>query len=205
MSNVRAALTPNSFYPHDTNHRSQNAQSERIRRPSIMKNILVPIDFSDATSGVVEAAASLAREIGAQIILLHAMRPVFVTPHYSPDIAHLKIPPELEVAEQLIDWEMKLKRSGLAVSAVQLYGEPCTSIQAECERRHADFIVVGSHGHGAIYELLMGSTATSLLRNAPCPVLVVPFQKGKDAALCRTEQPLVGEPSLISRLLQRTN
>ena len=40
-------------------------------------------------------------------------------------------------------------------------------------------IVVGRHDHGALHDVLVGSTAKGLLRRAPCPVLVV---RSADAA-----------------------
>lgn len=45
---------------------------------------------------------------------------------------------------------------------------------AEQGRLAADAIVLGSHGHGALYDLLVGSVAEGVLRRAPCPVVVVP-------------------------------
>jgi nucleotide-binding universal stress UspA family protein len=38
---------------------------------------------------------------------------------------------------------------------------------------HVDVIVVGSHGHGAIARILLGSVSEKVVRHAPCPVLVV--------------------------------
>ncbi len=144
-----------------------------------MKIILAPIDFSEATIPVLEAAASLARAVGAMIVLVHAIRPVVVTPGYSPDIVSLKIPPEVESGAQLTFWQNKLQTDGLTVSTSQPQGEPATCIRNESKRLNADFIVVGSHGHGALYELLMGSTAAALLRDTPCPLLVVPIRDSR--------------------------
>ncbi|TCC24837.1 universal stress protein [Kribbella speibonae] len=38
----------------------------------------------------------------------------------------------------------------------------------------AELIVLGSHGHGAFHDALVGSTSLHVIRNAPCPVVVVP-------------------------------
>lgn len=42
------------------------------------------------------------------------------------------------------------------------------------DERRATAIVVGSHGHGALYSRLMGTTSTALIRHSRRPVLVVP-------------------------------
>jgi nucleotide-binding universal stress UspA family protein len=44
-------------------------------------------------------------------------------------------------------------------------------------RCKADFIVMGSHGHGALYNLLIGGTASGVIQKAPCPVVIVPTHK----------------------------
>jgi nucleotide-binding universal stress UspA family protein len=36
---------------------------------------------------------------------------------------------------------------------------------------------MGSHGHGALYHLFVGSVTTAVLKEAPCPVLVVPSDR----------------------------
>jgi Universal stress protein family len=38
----------------------------------------------------------------------------------------------------------------------------------------AAYIVLGSHGHTALYELIVGGTAAGILRDASCPVLIIP-------------------------------
>ena len=42
------------------------------------------------------------------------------------------------------------------------------------EHEHSDVIVVGSHGHGVLKRLVMGSVSTHVMHHAPCPVLLVP-------------------------------
>ena len=41
----------------------------------------------------------------------------------------------------------------------------------------ADFIVLGSHGRGAMHDLLVGSTAHMVIRKAPCPIVLVPVTR----------------------------
>ena len=53
-------------------------------------------------------------------------------------------------------------------------GLPVDLILQTCKEESADLIVVGSHGHGAVYNLLVGSVTAGVLKSAKCPVLVVP-------------------------------
>jgi len=48
------------------------------------------------------------------------------------------------------------------------------TLAEEADRRRAAAIVVGSHGHGALYSRLMGTTSSALIRHSRRPVLVVP-------------------------------
>ncbi|MFN2624413.1 MAG: universal stress protein [Chthoniobacterales bacterium] len=49
----------------------------------------------------------------------------------------------------------------------------------QAEACGADYIVMGSHGHTALYELLVGSTTHNVLMKASCPVVIVPPEKKK--------------------------
>ena len=57
---------------------------------------------------------------------------------------------------------------------VQLTGAPVPLILEQAKALAADYIVMGSHGHTAFYDLLVGTTTHGVLKKAPCPVLVVP-------------------------------
>ena len=52
-------------------------------------------------------------------------------------------------------------------------------IVEQAEKSRADYIVMGSHGHTAFYDLLVGSTTHGVLMRAKCPVLIVPAAKEK--------------------------
>lgn len=60
------------------------------------------------------------------------------------------------------------------METVLIEGPTVSSILDTSESRHADLIIMGSHGHGAVYNLLVGSVTEGVLKSAKCPVLVVP-------------------------------
>jgi nucleotide-binding universal stress UspA family protein len=38
----------------------------------------------------------------------------------------------------------------------------------------ADYVIMGSHGHGKLYDFLVGSTASGIIKKATCGVIIVP-------------------------------
>ena len=60
------------------------------------------------------------------------------------------------------------------VRAELALGSPLTTIVDYAKNIHADLIVIGTHGHGAVAALLIGSVAEGLVRKAVCPTLVIP-------------------------------
>src|ERR1700690_172659 len=157
-----------------------------------MNTILAPIDFSDATSSVIEAATTLSRALRAKIVLAHVIRPATVVTEFGPVLEGLASAAEYSAVENLGHWKTELQNDGLDVEASQLYGDPAPCICGEARRISADYIVIGSHGHRALYDLIMGGTASQLLRKAPCPVLIVPImeliRKAPDIPAARAEK-----------------
>jgi len=139
-----------------------------------MKTILIPIDFSDATNPVVEAGSAFARAVRAKIVLAHVIRPSAIVNEFSAVVESFASAVEKNASEQLSRWKAQLQDDGFAVETGLLHGQPSVCIREEAERLAADYIVVGSHGHGALYDFVVGSTASALLKSAPCPVLIVP-------------------------------
>jgi len=66
---------------------------------------------------------------------------------------------------------------GVDATALMVQGQTAESILKEADRLKAELIVIGSHGHGAVHHLLVGSVSEHVLRKAKCPVLVVPTHK----------------------------
>ncbi len=142
-----------------------------------MKTILTPVDFSSVSDAVIDAARLLARATNGRIVLLSIVQPPIITSDYGPmleNIGEIIAASEKTVARQLKHLAKKLTTPTLSVETVQLTGSPATIILAQAEATDADYIIMGSHGHTALYDLLVGSTAHQVLRKAPCPVMIVP-------------------------------
>jgi nucleotide-binding universal stress UspA family protein len=145
-----------------------------------MKMILVPLDFSDATASVVEEAARLAKAIDAHVILLHVVRLLTPVPRYSTERTNLAEAirvTEAAAEEELERTKIDLCTRGIAVHTLRLTGNAATDIVEQAEKLDVDYIVMGSHGHTAFYDLVVGSTTSAVLRRSRRVVLVVPAPK----------------------------
>lgn len=147
-----------------------------------MKTILVPVDFSDVTDLVVNEACTMAKALGARLVLLHISEPDpdFVGFEPGPLVVRTAVARDFKAEHRRIE-ELKAKTapSGLEIAALHMQGPLVEKVLAQAREQGADMIVMGSHGHGSIYELLVGSVTSGVLREAKCPVLVVPAREAK--------------------------
>ena len=81
---------------------------------------------------------------------------------------------ETAARKQVEHLEKLVTKTGVPVSSELVNGFAAGHILELARRLRASYIVLGSHGHTAVYDLLFGSTTHAVLRKAPCPVLVVP-------------------------------
>jgi nucleotide-binding universal stress UspA family protein len=142
-----------------------------------MKTILAPIDFSPATKGVIAAASSLARSYDGRVVLLNVTQPPLMMTEeslYVIDMDALTARTARAAVIQLEELREKLDNDFIHTEVMQLTGSPVALILEQARKLPADYIVMGSHGHTAFYDLLAGSTATGVVRKATCPVVIVP-------------------------------
>lgn len=143
-----------------------------------MKTILVPVDLSPVTKQVIADAAVLARAFRpARVVLLHVTKPVAVIADYTASrerIDELTALSAAAAAKELAVLQGTLQRTDLTVDVVSVTGSPVPLIVEHAKRLRADYVVIGSHGHSAFYDLLVGSTAGGIMKRAACPVVVVP-------------------------------
>jgi len=138
------------------------------------KKILVPVDLSDDHPSEISFAMDLARLLDAQILLLHVV-------DYVPTVMPVELPagyptPQLDVVRESAERKLAdvAKRfTGLDVTPMVEVGAAAHEIVVCAEREDVDQIVLGSHRHGAIARILLGSVAERVARTAPCPVTIV--------------------------------
>jgi nucleotide-binding universal stress UspA family protein len=140
--------------------------------------LLVAVDFSPGTEHVLAVAARFARPTQATIHLLHVASPEPGFVGYDPpggpedrDQRASELRDEHGALQVLAD---AVQAAGATVKPLLVKGATIEVILGEADRLHADLIVVGSHGHGAVHRFLVGSTADALVRQSEVPVLVVP-------------------------------
>jgi nucleotide-binding universal stress UspA family protein len=140
-----------------------------------IKAILFPTDFSEFNDAALEYASRLAAESGAMLYIVHAddmeqVAAVMVDsgyPYPSPwdeegrREAHRKLEKVLPTVP------------GVKYQHCYLRGTPTGEIVAFAEQQDVDLIVMASHGRTGLRRLLMGSTTEGVMRQAPCPVLIV--------------------------------
>jgi nucleotide-binding universal stress UspA family protein len=163
-----------------------------------MKRILVPIDFSDVTPPVIDLARQLAKALGAEIHLVQVKELTAAampgTLGYGlagmPELAPMSgvplpgfepmpetIPEDEGQTSKLAKWQEEIAQDGIKVSLHEPTGAVAEEILNQAEALNADLIVMGTHGHGAMYNLLVGSTTKGVLKHSTRPVLLVPRPK----------------------------
>ena len=162
-----------------------------------MKNILVPIDYSEVTQHVIDFVRELAKGLDAEVHLVHVKEtsapaaagamgygvfgvPDMVSVSGGPAAGLETIArttPSGETQHKFTDWEKELADSGLKATLREPIGPVVEQILREADARNADLIVMGTHGHGAMYNLLVGSVTEGVLKHSIRPVLLVPTSR----------------------------
>jgi nucleotide-binding universal stress UspA family protein len=159
-----------------------------------MKCILVPIDFSDVTPPVIDLVRQLAKAVSAEIHLVHVKEltaaPTRGTLGYGlagmPELAPMAgvpvpgfepMPEDEGQTSKLAKWQEEIARDGIKVSLHEPTGTVAEEILNQADELNADIIVMGTHGHGAMYNFLVGSATKGVLKHSSRPVLLVPAPK----------------------------
>lgn len=145
-----------------------------------MKTILAAVDSSITSATVVAEAAGLARATGGRVVLLTVVEPPVITSEYAPmfeNIGEITAVSEKAAARHLARLRANFLSGDVMSDVVTLSGSAVAEIVANATEHDADYIVMGSHGHTAFYDLLVGSTTHGVLRRASCPVVIVPPPK----------------------------
>lgn len=139
-------------------------------------SILVPLDFSDKRSEILELALRVRSESG-RLILLHVVEWLpAVTEGAMGVYAHRQDMKTYKQQAQVRLDDLARLHAPVPIQCSVLEGKPATTILEAIAEHKPSLVVMGTHGRGKLDHLLMGSVAERVLRRAGCPVLSVPFK-----------------------------
>jgi nucleotide-binding universal stress UspA family protein len=138
----------------------------------MLKKILAPTDFSDLSARGVRYACQLAKEVGAELIILNVVLLDETNVVDKREMERHKMRLDEFIAENIAGAGADLK-----IRNVVDAGQPFGAIIDWAEKERIDLIVMSSHGRSGLSRMLIGSVTDKVLRGASCPALVVPVEK----------------------------
>ncbi len=148
-----------------------------------LRNILVPIDFEQTSVHALAYGQELARRFNATLHVLHVVDDDFAleagTEGSVSEFPHVQRDLEAIARARLTTLVKPEVASLSTTTAVVTSPATALAITRYAEDAHIDLIVLGTHGRTGTSAALLGSVAETVVRAAPCPVLMVK-QKAHD-------------------------
>ena len=145
-----------------------------------LKNIMVAVDFNDSVGDLLGFAESLALKYESKIWLVHVAEPdpdfvgMVTGPQYIRDMKAEDLREEHKTLQSLreafLDEEIESE-------ALTIQGSTVDAVLDEAEKLQIDLIVVGTHKHGFLYNLLAESVSVELLKKINIPMLSIPIEE----------------------------
>ena len=144
------------------------------------RHLLVPLENSSADEVVLKHVEKLARSLNAKISLIHVAHG-----HVARNQKQLNLAPSEEMREgreYVAGRRAKLAEAGIETTAHLSSGEPSDEILAYAAKIHCDLIVMATHGHRFLADLVLGSVSNEVRHRTDIPVLLVRCPQRKPPA-----------------------
>jgi len=153
------------------------------------RRIVVAVDFSETSQRAARLVLDLAAP-GATIYLTHTAPRDSSTADWHDGTSSYKR--DAGAALETLHDQLRVPAT-MRLQRVMLQGEPATELLAFAASVNADLIATGSHGHGFVARLLVGSVTTRIVRCSTCSVLTVPH-----GTLVTRARTMVGHPTVMA-------
>jgi nucleotide-binding universal stress UspA family protein len=130
------------------------------------RRIGVGVDGGDEATEALRGAAELARALGAELELIWA---------FAPNVARVddEFVADLErISRARVDEALKVLPPAIETGRVFVESDPVDTLVQRS--RELDLLVIGSRGYGPLRSVLLGGVSGRVIRDAACPVIVVP-------------------------------
>jgi len=161
------------------------------REPVRLGTVCVGFDGRAEGWTALQRGAQIAGAAGGRLRVAMVVPPLTGTPTmpvFPPEIVEER----LKAAQIELDHAVRSVAKRLEPAAMLLRGNPAQQLADEASVA-VDLLVVGSRGYGPLQRVLLGSVSTSLMHDAPCPVMVVP----RTAEFDPSAAGLAGEDQLV--------
>jgi nucleotide-binding universal stress UspA family protein len=158
-------------------------------KPDKMKKVLIALDYDPTAQKVAEAGFSLAKTMGAEVILMHVISdPVYYSSsEFSPIMGftgYMDIDPLIldsvdglkNAAQHFLD-KSKHHLGDKTIQTQVKEGDFAESILKTAKDLHADIIVMGSHSRRWLENIVMGSVTEEVLHHTSIPLFIIPTKK----------------------------
>jgi nucleotide-binding universal stress UspA family protein len=143
----------------------------------MIRRVLYPTDFSRASGAAQARAIAEARANHAELLVVHVLAPVipmagegYVSPSVYEQMSEAS---RAWGQKQMARVLAKAKAARVRARGMLLEGVAHEQIVRTARARHADLIVIGTHGRTGVARFFLGSVAARVAATAPCPVLTV--------------------------------
>lgn len=133
------------------------------------ERILVPLDGTEGSLGILPTVEAMARAYGSEVLLLRVEWTVPMAT-YPAELATLRAP--AEVAQLLEPTRKRLEDAGVRARTLVAYGPEATEILDAADREGVDLVAMSTHGRQGVSRWLFGSIAEQVIRYCKHPLLV---------------------------------
>jgi nucleotide-binding universal stress UspA family protein len=143
------------------------------------RRILVPLDGSEVSLGVLPLVEDLARLYGSEVVLLRVewTIPIAAAP-YPAEVNVLR--PAAEVEALLEPHRRRLEQAGIAARCLAGYGPEALEILDAADREKVDLVAMSTHGRSGLSRWIYGSVAEQVIRHCTRPLLVRRVHQGSE-------------------------
>jgi len=141
-----------------------------------IKQILLPIDFSEFSKISLPYAIDLAKKFKSDIHIIHVFDENILDPYYFSNpkssqefFQHVQNDFQKTIDSLIEDFDTE----GINIIPILANGTPFVEIIRYSKKEKIDLIIISTHGRSGLSQMLIGGTAEKIIRKAPCPVLTV--------------------------------
>ena len=139
----------------------------------LFEKILVPLDGSEHSSRALEVAIQLAKQLKSRLVLFTVYSMVAASGS-SPELSLMAIDASRDRGKEILKTsEERARLESIEVETELASGTAVEAILEKSKEWRFDMIIMGARGLGTMNKLFIGSVSEGVVKNAPCPVLVV--------------------------------